>query len=77
MKFSKSLQSAGLVLAGAVSAAVMMQVLNGADAATNAKPDTYKLLSLFGDVFDRVRSDYVEVPDEKLMIESAINGMLT
>ena len=77
MKFSKSLQSAGLVLAGAVSAAVLMQVLGGANAATNTKPDTYKLLSLFGDVFDRVRSDYVEVPDEKLMIESAINGMLT
>jgi carboxyl-terminal processing protease len=77
MKFSKSLQSAGLVLAGAVSAAVLMQVLSGANAATNTKPDTYKLLSLFGDVFDRVRSDYVEVPDEKLMIESAINGMLT
>ena len=77
MTFSKSLQSAGLVLAGAVSAAVLMQVLGGADAATSSKPDTYKLLSLFGDVFDRVRSDYVEVPDEKLMIESAINGMLT
>jgi carboxyl-terminal processing protease len=77
MKFSKSLQSGCLVLAGAVSAAVLMQVLGGADAATSTKPDTYKLLSLFGDVFDRVRSDYVEVPDEKLMIESAINGMLT
>jgi carboxyl-terminal processing protease len=77
MKFSKSLQSAGLVLAGAVSTAVLMQIFAGADAATNLKPDTYKLLSLFGDVFERVRSDYVEVPDEKLMIESAINGMLT
>ena len=77
MKFSKSLQSASLVLAGAVSAAVLMQALDGANAATSTKPDTYKLLSLFGDVFDRVRSDYVEAPDEKLMIESAINGMLT
>jgi carboxyl-terminal processing protease len=38
---------------------------------------TYELLSLFGDVFERVRSDYVEsVSDEKL-IESALNGMLT
>lgn len=46
-----------------------------------ATPDketsTYELLNLFGDVFDRVRSDYVEeVTDEKL-IESALNGMLT
>ncbi len=38
---------------------------------------TYELLNLFGDVFERVRSDYVEpVSDEKL-IESALNGMLT
>ncbi len=39
--------------------------------------DTYELLNLFGDVFERVRDNYVEeVPDKKL-IESALNGMLT
>ena len=39
--------------------------------------ETYRQLNLFGDVFERVRSDYVrEVSDEKL-VESAINGMLT
>lgn len=39
--------------------------------------DTFQLLNLFGDVFERVKTDYVEeVPDLKL-IESAINGMLT
>jgi carboxyl-terminal processing protease len=39
--------------------------------------ETYKLLSLFGDVFERVRADYVEpVPDREL-IENSINGMLT
>ena len=39
--------------------------------------ETYKQLDLFGDVFERVRADYVKkVGDEKL-IESAINGMLT
>ncbi len=38
---------------------------------------TYELLNLFGEVFERVRADYVEpVSDEKL-IEAAINGMLT
>ena len=36
----------------------------------------YKQLNLFGDVFDRVRADYVEDPDEQKMIEAAINGML-
>src|SRR5207302_1190210 len=33
-------------------------------------------LSLFGDVFERVRSDYVEKPDDGKLVESAINGML-
>src|SRR5688572_15195824 len=39
--------------------------------------DTYRQLNLFGDVFERVRAQYVEpVTDEKL-VETAINGMLT
>ncbi len=79
MKYKFPVRSMGLMLAGAVSAAVVMQAINGtgygANAAGNA--DTYKLLGLFGDVFDRVRADYVEVPNEKKMIEAAINGMLT
>ncbi|MFZ4540281.1 MAG: S41 family peptidase [Rickettsiales bacterium] len=42
-----------------------------------SESSTYELLNLFGEVFDRVRSDYVEpVADDKL-IESALNGMLT
>ncbi len=48
------------------------------DAPALAAPsDVYKHLSLFGDVFDKVRSDYVEKPDEQKLVESAINGMLT
>ena len=43
--------------------------------ATNA--DTYRLLNLFGDVFDRVRADYVEPVSEEEMIEAALNGMLS
>ncbi len=47
-----------------------------AGAQTNSS-ETYRQLNLFGDVFERVRSDYVkEVGDEEL-VESAINGMLT
>lgn len=38
---------------------------------------TYELLQLFGDVFDRVRTDYVEEVKDDDLIESAINGMLT
>ncbi|MCH2547518.1 MAG: S41 family peptidase [Alphaproteobacteria bacterium] len=41
------------------------------------RQNTYKMLNLFGDVFDRVRKDYVvEVSDED-MVKAAINGMLT
>ena len=41
-----------------------------------ADADTYRQLSLFGDIFERLRADYVEKPDESKLIESAINGML-
>ena len=39
--------------------------------------DTYRLLNLFGDVFERVRGDYVEVPTDQELMESAIQGMLS
>src|ERR1700693_6378162 len=42
-----------------------------------ATSDTYRQLNLFDDVFERVRSDYVEKPDDSKLVESAISGMLT
>ena len=39
--------------------------------------DTYRQLNLFGDVFERIRADYVEKPDDGKLVEAAINGMLT
>ena len=47
-----------------------------AQAATEKETDTYKYLDLFGVVFERVRSGYVEKVTDKKLIESAINGML-
>ena len=41
-----------------------------------ASSDTYRQLNLFGDVFERVRADYVEKPDDNKLVQSAINGML-
>ena len=41
-----------------------------------AASDTYRNLNLFGDVFEKIRSDYVEKPDEQKLVEAAINGML-
>jgi carboxyl-terminal processing protease len=74
VRFSSQIRSIGLVMAGAISASVAWHAFGSADAASNA--DTYKALNLFGDVFDRVRADYVEPPKENDMIEAAINGML-
>jgi carboxyl-terminal processing protease len=37
----------------------------------------YAQLDLFGDIFERIRSNYVEEVDEAALIEAAINGMLT
>ncbi|MCA1458026.1 S41 family peptidase [Bradyrhizobium sp. BRP22] len=41
------------------------------------RSDTYSQLNLFGDVFERVRTDYVERPDDTKLIEGAINGMIS
>jgi len=69
----KLMRSMALDAAGAVSATLMWHAFGGASAANS---DTYKQLNLFGDVFDRVRADYVEVPEDEMLIENAINGML-
>ncbi len=45
--------------------------------AKTGETSTYELLNLFGEVFDRVRSDYVEPVEDQKLIESALNGMLT
>jgi carboxyl-terminal processing protease len=44
---------------------------------TSNTSDTYRQLNLFGEVFERVRSDYVEETQDRKLIEDAINGMLT
>ncbi|HEV7718047.1 MAG TPA: S41 family peptidase [Arsenicitalea sp.] len=39
--------------------------------------EIYSDLDLFGEVFDRIRAEYVDPPDEKELIHAALNGMLT
>ncbi|MEC8116633.1 MAG: peptidase S41, partial [Pseudomonadota bacterium] len=48
-----------------------------AAAAPTDRSETYRQLNLFGDVFERVRANYVDQIDVKDLIEAAINGMLT
>jgi carboxyl-terminal processing protease len=47
------------------------------DQAVAANAEIYKQLDLFGEVLERVRTEYVEKPDDTKLIENAINGMLT
>lgn len=42
-----------------------------------SKASVYEQLDLFGDIFERIRNQYVEEVDEADLIEAAINGMLT
>ncbi len=65
---------------------MVMAILAGGTAVLNlmrshsaiaANTEIYRQLDLFGQVLERVRSDYVEKPDDKKLIETAINGMLS
>lgn len=47
------------------------------DQVQNNSAETYRLLTLFGDVFERVRAGYVEPVADKDLITNALNGMLT
>ncbi|MFL5069391.1 MAG: S41 family peptidase [Xanthobacteraceae bacterium] len=76
------MRKTSLVLLGAAAGAALTllvsqpRVMFIGGAAKAAVADTYRQLNLFGDVFERVRSDYVERPDDGKLVESAINGML-
>src|SRR5499427_6330397 len=81
-KGSRMMRKTSLVLLGAATGAALTlfvtqprAVLMGSSARA-ATADTYRQLNLFGDVFERVRSDYVEKPDDSKLVESAISGML-
>ena len=52
-------------------------VVNDAFAQNSDRADTYRLLALFGDAFERVRSEYVDPVSDKSLIAYAIGGMLT
>jgi len=65
----------GGIVAGAVVTTQVAGPLIAQEAERNAS--IYEQLDLFGDIFERIRAQYVEPVDEKELIESAINGMLT
>ncbi|MBT5520590.1 MAG: PDZ domain-containing protein, partial [Rhodospirillales bacterium] len=65
----------GVAAAAAVMFFVYASPVQAADE-TEEETNTYELLNLFGDVLERIRSDYVEAPNDKDLIEAAIGGML-
>ncbi|MFN5485305.1 MAG: S41 family peptidase [Bradyrhizobium sp.] len=39
--------------------------------------NTYSQLNLFGEVFEKIKTDYVEKPEDSKLVEGAINGMIS
>jgi carboxyl-terminal processing protease len=66
-------------LGGAVAGALVATQVAGPLVAQEASKSSsvYQQLDLFGDIFDRIRAQYVEETDPAELIEAAINGMLT
>jgi carboxyl-terminal processing protease len=64
------------LLLAAVAAFLISPVTRAAEEKAS-QADTYELLNLFGDVFERVRADYVEEASDEELIEAAVNGMLS
>jgi len=66
-------------LGGAALGALVSTQLAGPLLAQEADKgkSVYEELDLFGDIFERVRTSYVEQVDDKTLIEAAINGMLS
>lgn len=61
---------------GALSVIIVMTGLQQSLTAQAAGVGTYRQLSIFGEIFERVRASYVTEPTEEELIENAINGML-
>ncbi len=73
-----------LFVMGALSGAALTLLVTGplgehivAAASAAAGADAYSQLNLFGEVFERVKADYVEKPEDSKLIEGAINGMVS
>lgn len=64
------------ITATCLAVAMTAVISGGFVAAQAATSETYRQLGLFADVFDKIRSEYVDEIEESDVIEAAINGML-
>jgi len=73
------LTSALRALFGAAATALLATAAMAQDDLPVPGPDqdVYADMELFGEIFDRIRQDYVDAPDEKALLRAAIGGMLT
>jgi carboxyl-terminal processing protease len=75
------MRKVSLVLVGALMGATSVGLVQNHGLFTKAwaagSAETYRNLNLFGDVFERVRSEYVEKPEDSKLVQDAINGMLS
>jgi carboxyl-terminal processing protease len=65
------------LLAASFATLVLFSLRQDVGAAASNSTETYKELNLFGEVFERVRAEYVDDVSDDSLVESAINGMLT
>jgi carboxyl-terminal processing protease len=69
---------AGAAFALIATAPGLAPLISGAKASSSAgSAETYRQLELFGKVYDIVRRDYVDKPDDAKLIDSAVNGMVS
>ena len=73
----KTFAAAALAVCLATSSIAYAADSKTPEAKPGSSSETYRQLKLFGDVFERVRSDYVEPVSDKDLIENAIKGMLS
>ena len=77
IRLGLSAATAATILALLAAPAPAQQKQQSARPSPQSNADTYRQLDLFGEVFERVRADYVEEVSDEQLIESAINGMLS
>jgi len=65
------------LFAASIATLVLFSLRQDVGAAASNSTETYKQLNLFGEVFERVRAEYVDDVSDDSLVESAINGMLT
>lgn len=77
LKVGTTAAVAGAFAAGIIIGPMVAAWAQGSGGPEGGRAETYRLLQLFGDVFARVRAEYVEPVQDRDLVENAVNGMLT